>query len=123
MTKATFSIPSLRTLDGDLSNWVKGTGETEDIELYKTGDVKKGTIDISQIFQYGVTNGYPQFIKNLENLTFALHGKPYSDAKVYLSIGSLDSESCQRKMTDRIVLHKCMRMFVLPVSSHGANRI
>lgn len=93
MSKASFSIPPLSSLNGDMTAWTSGAGITEDIELQKTGSAQAGTIDISQIFQYGMTNGFPDLIQSLERITFALHGKPYTDAKVYLGIGSLDSKS------------------------------
>ena len=100
MTHATFSIPPLSSLNGDVTAWVEGAVPTSEVTMSKTGNEStSGKVDLSQVFQYGMTNGFPQLINALTDLTFALHGKPYEEAKLYLSVGSLDSEQTPNSQT------------------------
>ncbi|WVR08403.1 hypothetical protein IAU60_005458 [Kwoniella sp. DSM 27419] len=97
MSHATYTLPKLETLNGDVSDWQDGTAPTELIHLKKTGPGTEndhgGILDLNTILQYGLSNGYPELIKQLEELNYLLHGKAISDASIYVTLGNTDGVS------------------------------
>jgi len=95
MQHATFTMPSLEALSsGDVAGWQNGTAATETIHLKKTGpgteNDPEGILDLNQVLQYGLSNGFPGFIQQLQELNELVHGKSIADASVYISCGNTD---------------------------------
>ncbi len=83
---------------GDVTDWTMGQTTTETISFAKKGpglfqDYQEGEQDLSEILQYGMTNGFSKTIEPLMELNQLVHGKPYSDASVYLTLGCTDGVS------------------------------
>nr|XP_018259932.1 uncharacterized protein I303_08004 [Kwoniella dejecticola CBS 10117]OBR82090.1 hypothetical protein I303_08004 [Kwoniella dejecticola CBS 10117] len=97
MSHATFTLPKLSTLNGDVQDWQIGQAVTEEIHLKKTGPGTEadegGILDLNDILQYGLSNGYPELIRQLEELNELLHGKTISDQSIYISLGNTDGVS------------------------------
>ncbi|WWC88356.1 uncharacterized protein L201_003266 [Kwoniella dendrophila CBS 6074] len=62
-------------------------------ELRCTEDDEGGILDLNEILQYGLSNGYPELIRQLEELNLHLHGKTISDSSVYVTLGNTDGVS------------------------------
>ncbi|OCF33567.1 hypothetical protein I316_04639 [Kwoniella heveanensis BCC8398] len=94
MSHATFTLPKLETLNGDVGEWQQGIASTELVHLKKTGpgteDDEGGILDLNDILQYGLSNGYPALVKQLEELNVLLHGKATSDSSIYVTLGNTD---------------------------------
>ncbi|WVF68081.1 hypothetical protein IAT40_002844 [Kwoniella sp. CBS 6097] len=94
MSHATFTLPKLETLNGDVGDWQEGVAPTELVHLKKTGpgteNDEGGILDLNDILQYGLSNGYPALVKQLEELNYLLHGKVISDSSVYVTLGNTD---------------------------------
>ena len=95
MQHATFTLPTLEAIaTGDVQSWVDGTAATEQIHLKKTGqgteDDEGGILDLNDVLQYGLANGFSEFIGQLSELNELLHGKTISDASVYITCGNTD---------------------------------
>ncbi|GFZ49099.1 hypothetical protein JCM24511_06849 [Saitozyma sp. JCM 24511] len=90
-------MPSLSSLDGDVESWQTGEAQTELIHLKKTGpgteNDEEGILDLNQVLQYGLSNGFPQFVSQLTELNELVHGKTIADASVYVSCGNTDGKS------------------------------
>nr|XP_019051283.1 hypothetical protein I302_01732 [Kwoniella bestiolae CBS 10118]OCF30213.1 hypothetical protein I302_01732 [Kwoniella bestiolae CBS 10118] len=97
MSHATFTLPKLSTLNGDVQDWQQGEAVTEEIHLKKTGPGTEsdegGILDLNDILQYGLSNGYPELIDQLEELNELLHGKTISDSSIYITLGNTDGVS------------------------------
>ncbi len=101
MQHSTFTIPTLSALSsGDVAAWQNGTAETETFHLKKTGPGTEndpaGILDLNQVLQYGLSNGFPVFIQQLAELNELVHGKATADASVYISCGNTDGEHLGR---------------------------
>jgi aromatic amino acid aminotransferase I len=124
MQHATFTMPSLSALDGDVESWQTGQAPTELIHLKKTGpgteNDEEGILDLNQVLQYGLSNGFPQFVSQLTELNELVHGKTIADASVYVSCGNTDGKWAW--LGPGIVLiqytgvSKVFQLFVEPVS-------
>ncbi|WVQ95770.1 hypothetical protein IAU59_002869 [Kwoniella sp. CBS 9459] len=94
MSHATFTLPKLETLNGDVGDWQQGVAPTELVHLKKTGpgteNDEGGILDLNDILQYGLSNGYPALVKQLEELNDLLHGKATSDQSIYVTLGNTD---------------------------------
>ncbi|WRT70459.1 uncharacterized protein IL334_007457 [Kwoniella shivajii] len=97
MSHATFTLPRLSTLNGEVSDWQEGQAVTELAHLKKTGPGTEkdegGILDLRDILQYGLSNGYPELVHQLEELNTLLHGKTISDSSIYISLGNTDGVS------------------------------
>jgi len=113
MQHASFTLPTLESLEsGDIANWIDGTSSTTQIHLKKTGpgteNDQGGILDLNQILQYGMSNGFTQLIQQLQELNALLHGKTIADASIYVSLGNTDGVS------------KVWQLFVEEVSSSAS---
>ncbi|KAK6906722.1 hypothetical protein I203_100709 [Kwoniella mangroviensis CBS 8507] len=97
MSHATFTLPKLSTLNGDVQDWQQGEAVTEEIHLKKTGQGTEndegGILDLNDILQYGLSNGFPELVHQLEELNELLHGKTISDSSIYITLGNTDGVS------------------------------
>ncbi|KAL7424089.1 hypothetical protein Q5752_001674 [Cryptotrichosporon argae] len=97
MQHATFTLPSLSALTGDVAAWQAGETETSKIHLKKTGPGTEGDpaglLDLNDVLQYGLSNGYPVLLRQLSELNTLVHGRATADAAVYISLGNTDGVS------------------------------
>lgn len=97
MQHATFTLPTLESIStGSVKDWVEGTAATDFIHLKKTGPGTEGdeggVLDLNDVLQYGLANGFSEFADQLQELNELLHGRTISDASVYISCGNTDGE-------------------------------
>lgn len=98
MQHATFTLPTLQSISsGSVSDWVSGIALTETIHLRKTGpgteNDQGGILDLNDVLQYGLANGFSEFAEQLQELNELLHGRrKIADASVYISCGNTDGE-------------------------------
>jgi aromatic amino acid aminotransferase I len=120
MQHATFTMPKLSALaEGNVEAWQNGTAPTEVFHLKKTGPGTEGDpagiLDLNQVLQYGLSDGFPEFVAQLAELNELLHGKAIADASVYVSCGNTDGGS-SLGMSLIIGVSKVFQLFVEPVS-------
>ena len=82
----------------DVAGWVEGTSDTKTFDLHKDGpglfaNGPSGILDLSEVMQYGLSNGFHVLVKQLEELTYLVHGKPYRDLSIYITLGCTDGQS------------------------------
>lgn len=97
MQHATFTLPALASLTGDVASWQQGTAATATAHLKKVGPgteaAPSGVLDLNVVLQYGLTNGFPGLIDKLERLNELLHGRVHADHAVFLTLGNTDGVS------------------------------
>ncbi|ORY25323.1 pyridoxal phosphate-dependent transferase [Naematelia encephala] len=97
MQHATFTLPTFQSLDGDVTAWRTGKAPTEILHLKKTGpgteEDEEGILDLNQVLQYGLSNGFSTLVDGLAELNELIHGKSIADASLYISCGNTDGVS------------------------------
>lgn len=94
---ATFTMPDLASLTGDVSAWQNGEASTDTIHLKKTGpgteNDPEGLLDLNEVLQYGLSNGFSELTEKLQELNDLTHGRAHADHAVYVSLGNTDGVS------------------------------
>ncbi len=94
-----FTIPSATYLsDADVTGWTQGEADVTTLSLRKDGPgifsgLPEGILDLDRVLQYGMSAGFAELVKPLEELNHLIHGKPIADGGVYVSLGCTDGVS------------------------------
>lgn len=94
-----YTIPSVESLVGnDITPWTLGEAQTATLPFTKIGagneePPRAGSIPINRSFQYGLSNGEAELVRQLEEYNALIHGKAYADQSVVITAGCTDGES------------------------------